>query len=285
MTRLSRRLPRRADSPGWVAVTILAIGGVVVGGIVLGLALRPLTQAHEAEAARVIPDDLKNVLAPAPAAGTSPQSAVVTRANGIEVSVKGVRFGSGQVVIDTCFDMPDNSDWVIYGALVQQGGKSLAYLGSAPIEVVELPSNGIQRSVTWAKDGSHSLATQSVPPATAIQAHRCDALSFDGYVSSQGSPSITYTVSTILAYPREGEVCDPTYMAKVQRTLDARKLGIIVGCSIETLQNGGGVSGLTVVSKPNSMSSEQAQELLSGNDLFVEVNGIRGPWIFELPGK
>jgi hypothetical protein len=40
------------------------------------------------------------------------------------------------------------------------------------------------------------------------------------------------------------------------------------------------IGGLEVVDKPDSMSLETAQAYLSSQDFYLDLHGVRGPWVF-----
>jgi hypothetical protein len=89
----------------------------------------------------------------------------------------------------------------------------------------------------------------------------------------------TIAVHSLAAAPREGEECSAAFLGKVQQALDARNTGIKVQCYRNEFGSGGS-SGVKVASKPASMSMEEAEAMLSSQEMFLDLYGIRGPWVF-----
>ncbi len=157
-------------------------------------------------------------------------------------------------MIDTCFDLPDNGDWIIWVGSLKLGEQEMKASGSNPMDT--------------------PLDSSRPNP------QRCDTIYFEGFSSDIDFSNAVFVVDWLLAYPREGEECSPEFLAKYQKALDERNTGITVECFIEESAGGGGISGWRVASKPDSMSQEEAETRLHNYDLFMETNGIYGPWIF-----
>ena len=87
-------------------------------------------------------------------------------------------------------------------------------------------------------------------------------------------------IEALAAYPREGEVCDAGYLERLNRALDARAPGLSAECFIEEYEGGGGSSGVRLLTWPDSMSREEAETIFYSQEIFLEVHGIRGPWVF-----
>jgi hypothetical protein len=261
--------------------------------LVLGMAVRPWFVEHQAKAeplAEPVPVSANALEAPNPAEpvllaeaagpGASaqaehpvPAAAQLTqRVNNIEISASNFRLEAAQLLVDVCFEMPDTSDWTVWSAALD-GDKGAGVLSaSIPIEVRDLPVEGKQRVIRFDQMGG-SVTTWE-PAADSQKGLRCDTLYFD-VQSDQEAAGVTLTIDAIAAYPREGEVCEAAYLEKVQKALDTRYTGIVVQCKI-----GDGTAGLVIASKPDTLSDTDAEALLYSNDLFLDVHGIRGPWVF-----
>ena len=159
--------------------------------------------------------------------------------------------------------------------LVDESHASYPWEKGEPIIIREPPMEGKQKVTTFTKtqDGV-KMSKPFWEDAGGVMGQRCDTLYFANI--PQSANRFTFTLDAIAAYPREGEECDPSYLAKFQAALDARQSGIRVDCQHEELSG-----GLKVVDHPATMSLEEAENVLHGNDLFLEVNGIRGPWVFS----
>jgi hypothetical protein len=96
----------------------------------------------------------------------------------------------------------------------------------------------------------------------------------------RGIPNVRYflfTIEALEAAPREGEECAPAYLEKAQAALDAYQTGI----TFKYVQ-AEYTSGLEVADKPASLSLEQTQAILASQDFYLDLHGLRGPWVFEL---
>jgi hypothetical protein len=202
---------------------------------------------------------------------------LVQRVNGIDISASHFLKEGDQVFLDVCFDMPNNDDWTVWMASLQAGGEEFTVSGSIPIEVRELPIEGQQRVITFDKRGNW---TEKWEPIEAGQkGRRCDTLYFNIRPDLDLS-NATIAINSIAAAPREGEECSAAYLNRVQKVLDARKTGIEVQCYKDEIGSGGS-SGLKIVSKPDSMSMEDAIAMLYSPEMFLDLHGIRGPWLFN----
>lgn len=239
--RLTFRKKTRSSNRLSLMVTI--VGATLA--LALGLTLRQtlverVAQAEDviqAEKAPILPPSDNSVEAINSAAQVVPQS---QSANGITVTATNFRKEGGQVNVDVCFTMPDDGDWSIWSATLKAGELEISELWLNPIEGGE-PNAGL----------------------------RCDTLTFE-VPSNAKAPVFTLHIGTIGAYPREGEVCT-TYLEKVRKALVARNLGIQVGCQQEDWGE-----GLEVISKPASMSMEEAKQIIHSTEFFT----LPGPWVF-----
>lgn len=150
-----------------------------------------------------------------------------------------------QVNAELCFTLPDSSDWTVWAAHYEYGGTSVSEFSS------ELLSK---------EEG-----------AAGQPAQRCDKLSF--YVPPDADLSTsTLTVESVGAYPGADEYCS-LYMPKIQQTLNDRGVGITLDC-----QTTDGSSSMQILSKPEGMSQEEAEQLVYSDEFYT----VRGPWIFPV---
>jgi len=195
---------------------------------------------------------------------------------GIEVSATHLRRAGEQISVDVCFDMPDHGDWMVWVASLQLGGEELPLSGAKALEIRELPINGQQRVITF-DDQGHWMEKWELANADQ-KGRRCDALYFNVRPIANLSYA-TLTVDWLAAEPREGEECTTAYLEKVQNALERQKVDIQVQCYTKSLDSGGS-SGLRILSKPASMSMEEAESILFSQEMFLYLHGIRGPWVF-----
>lgn len=176
----------------------------------------------------------------AEAASISPQQVV----GGIDVDVTRAWQEGKQVYAEVCFTLPDASDWTIWKASLKYADQVMQEYGAT---LVSLQEPGA--------DGQPGL--------------RCDTLEF--YVPPDADlATVTVSVEAIAAYPREGEYC-AIYMPKIQQALDERGIAIALECPIVN-----GVETMQIVSKPETMSQEEAEQIVFSDEFFT----ITGPWEF-----
>jgi len=264
---------------------LLVIAGVLSLG--LGLSLRPWLAERNASAADLPLPQMTVATLPALAeeittsvgdASTLPKDNRLTqKVNGILVTADNFRRENNKLLLDVCYEFPTNLDWTIWDAHLDDGvSGSLAWDKADPIIIREPPMDGKQKVTPFERTqvGVKVGEPRWEDASDTTMGLRCDTLYFDGI--SEASTHLTFTLDAIAAYPREGEECDPAYLAKYQAALDARNTGIKVNCRHEEY-----TSGVEVLDKPVSMSLEEAEIILHGKDLFLDIRGIRGPWVFE----
>jgi len=174
------------------------------------------------------------------------------------------------VLVDVCFDLPDNRGWSLWDFTLQQADyRSVDNYGYEYLEIRSHPENGNQELMLSGQDIVR-ISGEDMQPA-----RRCDTVSF-GDAPKETGDVYQLTISGIVVEPYEGQSCEPAYLERVQKTMDAHKTGIVVGCMEESW---GG--GLTVESKSAAMSEEEAYLTLMQPEIFVEIHGIAGPWVFD----
>lgn len=174
------------------------------------------------------------------AADISPNQLV----SGIDVRVDRAWQEGKQVYADVCYTIPDASDWTIWKASLKYADVVLQEYGATLLSSQE-PTG----------DGQPGL--------------RCDTLEF--YVPPDADLSIvTVSVEAIGSFPRQEDYCT-IYMPKIQQTLNERGVNIALECT-----NVNGVETMQISSKPDSMSQEEAEQLVYSDEFFT----ITGPWEF-----
>ena len=164
--------------------------------------------------------------------------------SGIDVRVERAWLDGKQVYADVCFSLPDASDWTIWRASLKYGEVVLQEYGTTMLSIQEP-----------AGDGQPGL--------------RCDTLEF--YVPPDASLSVvTVSIESIGVFPRQEDYC-AIYMPKIQQTLTARGVAITLACS-----DVNGVQTMQIVGKPETMSQEEAEQLVYSDEFFT----IPGPWEF-----
>jgi hypothetical protein len=150
-----------------------------------------------------------------------------------------------QVNAELCFTLPDSSDWTIWQAHYEYGGTSISEFSAAFLGKEE--------------------------GQTGQSAQRCDLLSF--YVPPDADLSTSsLIVESVGAYPSAEEYCS-LYMPKIQQALNDRGYGITLDCPTVD-----GALSMQIVGKPESMSVEEAEQLVFSDEFYT----VRGPWTFPI---
>lgn len=170
--------------------------------------------------------------------------APVQTVSGIEVQVNRAWRDGKEVHAEVCFTLLDTSDWSIWGASLQYVGGSTIDFGSTLLSLQE--SAGTQAGV------------------------RCDTLSFFNVPPDANMSTAIVTVDAIAAPPRAEDYCT-IYIHKIQQALNERGIAIQLGC-----EDSAGVQIMQIVSKPDSMSQEEAERIVYSDEFYT----IKGPWSF-----
>jgi hypothetical protein len=178
-----------------------------------------------------------------PTMESAPQTLKQT-SSGIEVRADRAWRDGKQVNVDVCFTLLDASDWSIWNASLQYPGAASSDFGSTMVSLQE-PTEG--------KSGE-----------------RCDTLSFLNVPPDADLTNLTVTVDAIAAQPRAEDYCT-IYMPKIQQTLNERGVAITLNCS-----DVNGVQTMQIASKPDTMSDEEAQQLVFSDEFYT----VKGPWSF-----
>ncbi len=175
----------------------------------------------------------------------APPSTASQSVGGYQVSLQRAWRDGKQVFGEVCFTLPDASDWTIWNAHLDYGNQSITDFGATLINSTEA--------------------------ANGQPGQRCDQLSF--YVPPDADlSSASITIESIGAYPTPDQYCS-LYMPKIQQSLNGRGINITLGCS-----NVNGTPSMQIVSKPDSMSEQDAEQLVYSDEFYT----VKGPWLFPV---
>jgi hypothetical protein len=164
--------------------------------------------------------------------------------SGIDVRVERAWQEGKQVYADVCYTLPDASDWTIWNASLKYADVVLQEYGATLLSFQE-PTG----------DGQTGL--------------KCDTLEF--YVPPDANLSIvTVSIEAIGSFPRQEDYCS-IYMPKIQQAFNERGVAITLECN-----DVNGVETMQIASKPETMSQEEAEQLVYSDEFFT----IKGPWEF-----
>lgn len=175
------------------------------------------------------------------------ESAPVTElqtSSGIEVRADRAWRDGKQVNVDVCFTLPDASAWAVSSASLQYPEGSVLDSGSTLLSLQE--------------------------PVEGQSGQRCDTLSFLNVPPDADLSNTTVTIDAIGAQPRAEDYCT-IYMPKIQDALTERGIAITLNCA-----DVNGVPTMQIVSKPETMSQEEAEQLVYSDEFYT----IKGPWTF-----
>ena len=164
--------------------------------------------------------------------------------SGIEVRADRAWRDGKQVNVDVCFTLLDASDWSVWSASLQYPDASVFDFGSTLLSLQE--------------------------PVEGQSGLRCDTLSFFNVPPDADLSSTTVTIDSIAAQPRAEDYCN-IYMPKIQETLSERGIAIALTCT-----DLNGVQTMQIVSKPDTMSQEEAEQLVYSDEFYT----VKGPWSF-----
>ncbi|HEX5809389.1 MAG TPA: hypothetical protein VFY25_12050 [Anaerolineales bacterium] len=175
------------------------------------------------------------------------ESAPVTElqtSSGIQVRADRAWRDGKQVNVDVCFTLPDASAWSVSSASLQYPEGSVLDSGSTLLSLQE--------------------------PVEGQSGQRCDTLSFLNVPPDADLSNTTVTIDGIGAQPRAEDYCT-IYMPKIQDALTERGIPITLNCA-----DVNGVPTMQIVSKPETMSQEEAEQLVYSDEFYT----IKGPWTF-----
>jgi len=175
------------------------------------------------------------------------ESAPVTNiqaTSGIVVQADKAWRDGKQVNVNVCFTLLDSSDWSVWAATLQYNGGAVTDFSSTMLSLQD------------AVEGQSGL--------------RCDMLSFTNIPPDADLTTVTITIDAIAAPPRAEDYCT-IYMPKIQQSLNDRGIAIVLGCVDQ-----GGVQVMQILSKPDTMSQEEAEQLVYSDEFYT----VKGPWSF-----
>jgi hypothetical protein len=164
--------------------------------------------------------------------------------SGIEVTADRAWRDGKEVNVNVCYTLLDASDWSIWGAGLQYAGGAISDFGTTMVSLQE--------------------------PTEGQSGKRCDTLSFLNVPPDADLSNVNVTIDAIAAQPRAEDYCS-IYMPKIQQSFIDRGIGITLNCS-----DVNGVQTMQIVSKPDTMSQEEAEQLVYSDEFF----SVKGPWSF-----
>jgi hypothetical protein len=212
--------------------------------------------------------DTAKDLPPVPQTNTKPQMV-----NGVEIRFEEAWQEGEAIAVNVCFDLPDDSDWGIWNATLEVDGVVHPWWTMTSSELRKPPVDDKQEIWEFKEEGGVEVYT--IPADPNSKGYRCDTVFFQNINNPSPSTPYTFSIEALEAAPREGEYCTDAYLEKVQAALDDRQTGITVKCIEDEYMD-----GLEVVIKPETMSLESAQAYLTSTDFYLDLHGIRGPWVF-----
>jgi hypothetical protein len=168
--------------------------------------------------------------------------------NGIEIRLSNYYQSGGHLFVSVCFDQPGTEVW-------QMGPATLKY------------ANGEVSSFY-----GHITLNQRGSPDGKI-GQQCNTLEFVDLPAGADLSGLNLTIeSVLLEAPAEGKECD-VYNNRLANSIKLEQQGIKAECV-----PGAGYSLFRVISKPATMTEDEAQILVS-----QEAAGfVIGPWIFTM---
>ena len=199
------------------------------------------------------------------------QTEVQTQTNlGIEVSVANYRVQGNEVLVDACYQLPDDLDWTVDKAtIVTANSLTLPLSAGSGLEFTKMLDDSRKRITTF---GETSITSEDYHESAEVPNYRCDTLYFGPIVENADLSLFILTIHSLIAIPREGQECQ-MFVHQVQPALDAKNTGIQIGCAQEE-----GGARIYVVERPDSMSQEEAEAVVSANTM---PNTLQGEWVFE----
>ncbi|HRN51253.1 MAG TPA: hypothetical protein PLC52_09770 [Anaerolineales bacterium] len=197
-------------------------------------------------------------------------AAQVQQVNGIRIEASDFRLENGRIALDVCYEIPDARSWVISNVEITAGLQNSQAVEMVLIEL-RLPAvDGQQNVITL--DEERMEADQNDGGGV-----RCDLVRPLEILPTD--QAVTVHIGALMAEPYESEMCDPAYLARVNTLLAMHHAELVADCLLQE-HEGGVSSGLKIVAWPSSMNEHEAQAVMD-SDFFLDLNGIRGPWVFE----
>jgi len=210
----------------------------------------------------------------------------VSVANGINFSAGNYRLDNvGRLAMDFCFDQVDTGDWTIWSShLTDKKGVNATPSEGDLLEIrfppILIDGKPKQQTIDFRGETSNEIKDYYIDadPNQRV-GQRCVAMTYNLPPKFDLS-SFTVIVDNILAYPDENTQCSEAVLLNIQEVLDKRQAEIKITLKTDKT-DGGGMCGLEIAQKPEHMSLDEAMSIVSGNEMIIDLYGIRGPWIFE----
>lgn len=198
---------------------------------------------------------------------------LTTSANGLEMSAANFRVEDNVLKVDVCYQKPNNENWLVFDTAIQVGETKVSVNGASGLEETSSMEDGRRQIYTFANRADELPGQIQYVEYDGLPDYRCDTLDFR-IGSSLDLSHFELVIKTLMLDRHDGEECTK-YRDTVQGILDAKGLGIRMDC---VMQEYG--SFQTIAEKPDSMSQEEAEQLVS--DAFREAFMINGPWVFTV---
>lgn len=271
----------KKKSPSPKSSTLLVIIIVCALALVTGFLLKsqlseqPVEAANAGQPTAQTLEETVEVTEPLVASEPSeePTDTIAQTVNGVEIRFEGVQHKGETVTVNVCFDLPDDSDWLIWDTTLEVNGKATRWSTMGPTELRKPPMDGMQQVWIFNYEGEDQIYYEEADESQS--GYRCEAINFEGFADLSPSTPATLIIEALEAPPSEGEFCTEAYLEEVQAALDARQTGITVKCTEEEY-----IGGLEILTKPETISLETAEAYLGSPDFYLDLHGIRGPWVF-----
>ena len=193
--------------------------------------------------------------------------------NGLEMSAANFRMEENVLKVDVCYQKPNNENWLVFNTAIQVGETKVSADGASGLEETSSMEDGRRQIYTFANRADGLSGQIQYVKHDGLPDYRCDTLDFR-VDSSLDLSYFELVIKTLMLDRHDGEECT-RYRDMVQSILDAKGLGIRMDC---VMQEYG--SFQTISEKPDSMSQEEAEQLVS--DAVREAFMINGPWVFTV---
>jgi len=265
----------------YVFIAILAIG--------TGIVFRQTLVAKDVKGQASVPPVLQSL--PEPKISVSPLagSTVLPQApsnqplentqivNGIEMTVSNFAQNKDRLSLDSCYTLPDDSAWIAYFPTVEYNGHVIQFSESIPLKLRLKKSAEELQIISFDSSGGKHVKNEKANLND--KGRRCDRFIF--IVDSDTKGPFIFNFGSIVAEPREGEICALANIEIFQKALDKQNSQVKIGCNSAESTTSGGAEGIIIKEKPQTMSQEEALSLLGKPEIFIEAYGVSGPWVFH----
>lgn len=187
------------------------------------------------------------------------------------------------VSVDLCYDLIDDGDWTIDNTyIVDARGLEASWVETSAIEIHLPPTlidNKLKQKVLIHKGQAVGDNFYEEAPSELTKGLRRDAVLYRT-PSSFDTSTFNVVIEGIISYPKETEQCSDEIILKMQNALDERNIDIQVKLKSNSDESDG-VCGIEIADKPENISDEEARSIVYGHEIYMDLFGIRGPWVFE----